>query len=380
MFKQLDLQKKEAYLERVLSKKIIDKKKVRQYAWCGIPAMYRNKAYRVLLDVCSTDNSDHQNQIIKKNLLYFNEIYNLQPKRNSQIESDEKPTKYENISQIQSEKSIQKSENMDSFYSTKEFQLDLDPKLIKQIHIDVDRIPSDYLYCEGHLGSQITLSSKHNLNSTDRNTSSSQTYKSDQTNSLTFIYKNVLKVIAIKTPSIGYVQGMADLLIPLIDIYRNEFFAESTIYFCFSKILTSFGDFFTDGQKGITESIQKIEKILRIVDPELYMFFKNKDIKIHMFAFRWLNCLFVREFKLKYYRLVLDSMLSTTNYKLFLIYFSISILQKIRSTLLKKNFDEALLFLQKINQIDWKYSDLKIMFASAYVNVNIFEKKFYFDF
>lgn len=346
MFKQLDLHKKEAYLERIMSEEIIDKNKVRQYAWCGIPLMYRNKVYRVLLDVCGTDNSKYQNQIIEKNLLYFEEITKLDVKKDSEIGLNQTHTEPGSSEQITStERSLK---NINTFYSTNEVQINLDPKIIKQIQKDVDRIPLEHIRTNNQ--------------------------------SLAFIYKNVLKVIAIKNPSIGYVQGMADLLIPFIDIYRNEFFAESTIYFCFSKILSSFDDFFTDGQIGISESIQKIEKVLTVVDPELYHFFKTQGIKIHMFAFRWLNCLFVREFKLKYYRLVLDSMLSTTNYRLFLIYFSISILQKIRVDLLKRNFDEALLYLQQINQIDWKYNDLKMMFANAYVNVNIFEKKFYFDF
>ncbi|KRH94345.1 Ypt/Rab-specific GTPase-activating protein GYP1 [Pseudoloma neurophilia] len=323
MFKQLDLLKKEAYLERILSEPKIDLKKVRQYAWCGLPNMYRNKVYRTLLNVCGLVNVEHQAQIIELNKEYFKKLEKLDNTQFSHIKTD-------------------------LYFSIKEYQVDLEPKISKQINIDVDRIPSEYLK-----------------------------YKNQ---SLIFIYKNILRIVAIENPDIGYVQGMADLLIPFIDIYKNEYFGESTIYFCFSKILNKFHDFFIEGQPGILESIMKIEKVLKVIDPALFKYFQTNGIEIHMFAFRWLNCLFVREFKLQYYRIILDSMLSTTDYKLFLIYFSISILQKIRGNLLKKNFDEALLFLQKLNQMDWTYNDLKIMFANAYVNVNIFENKFYIDF
>lgn len=320
MFNQLDLKNKDSPIDKILQCDRIDIKKLRQYAWCGLPNQYRNKVYRILLGITSYKNESYEKEIIEKNRFYFQNILAI-----SEPSSHEK-----------------------QFISVREVYIDIDQKTLKQIEIDVNRIPKQYLV-----------------------------YKNT---SLKFIFTNILKIIAKRRPAIGYVQGMADLIIPLIEIYKNEFFAESTIYFALSEILNSFQCFFIDNQDGIGRAIKKIGKILQVIDPTLYAYFKKINLEIHMFAFRWFNCLFVREFKLEYYLLIFDSMLSTKNFELFLIYFSISLLIKLKSNILKLDFNELMLFLQNIDKLEWKYSDLKDMFANVYVNVNIFEKKFYYDF
>lgn len=364
MFRQLDLQKKESGMDLILSESNINIKKLRQFAWCGIPAMYRNKAYRLLLNLCGLKNDEIQSQILELNDFYFKKILmvNMSPTQLSKLNKQEIPQKKESNPDEKKDLTQMKDKK---YFSIHEFTIDLDQKTSKQIEMDIERIPEIYM---NHKGTN-----------------------------LSFIYKNILKITAKRKPAIGYVQGMADLLIPFIEIYRNEYFAESTIYFAFSGLIDMFSDFYIqqdervptqenlvkneeNSQNGINQSINKLEKLLKIIDPELYLHFIKIGLKIHMFAYRWLNCLFVREFKLQYYLIVLDTMLSTSDYKLFIVYFAISVLQSIRENILNKGFEESLLFLQKLNEIDWKYADLNMMFATAYVNVNIFEKKYYFDF
>ncbi|ELA47681.1 hypothetical protein VCUG_00882 [Vavraia culicis subsp. floridensis] len=320
LYNPADLKNKDVLIENALNSPMIDLKKLRQYTWCGVPHHHRNKIYRLLFEVNSLQNSTYHKEIIENNNVYFQKILN--------------------VNEISGSSSC--------YVSHMQFKVDIDRKIAKQIEIDVDRIPSQHLVY-------------NNI-------------------SLQFIYANILKVVAKRRPAIGYVQGMADLLIPLIEIYKNEFFVESTVYATFSKLLDTFQDYFVDGQQGITKAIKKFKKILRMVDPILYTHIINIGLELHMFAFRWFNCLFVREFKIEYYLLFLDSMLATSNYELFVIYFAVSLIVNLRKEILSRDFNDVLLFLQSLNELDWEYTELKILFASVYVNVNVFEEKFYYEF
>lgn len=319
-FNPLDLKNKDVLLDSVLNSPIIDLKTLRKHTWCGLPHHHRNKAYRILLEISSPHNDLYRGEIVENNKIYFQKVLNI-----DEVVSD------------------------GSFYvSNSLIEIDIDRKIAKQIEIDVNRIQSEYL-----------------------------TYNNI---SLKFIYINILKIIAKRRPAIGYVQGMADILIPLLEVYKNEFFVESTVYYTFSKLLNTFQDYFVDGQQGIIKAIEKLSKILKIVDPLLYTYFSSIGLEMHMFAFRWFNCLFVREFKIEYYLLFLDSMLSTSNYDLFVVYFAVSLVVKLRKEILCRDFNEVLLFLQNLNELEWNYSDLKVLFASVYINVNVFEEQFYYDF
>lgn len=321
MFVKFDkLISKNSTFEDIFSQPSINIKKLRQYAWCGIPHNHRKKAYRFLLEINSLQTDRYYDEISDNNRIYFEKILN--------------------VGKVLS--------NGGCYVSQNSFVIDIDRKISKQIEIDVDRIPTQYLM--------------HNKIS------------------LKFIYKNILKVIAKHRPAVGYVQGMADLLIPLVEIYKDDFFVESSVYFIFSKLLNAFQYYFIDGQEGIKKAIKKAKKVLKIVDPHVYTHFASVGLEIHMFAFRWFNCLFVREFRMEYYLMLLDSMLATNNYELFIVYFAVSLIVSLRKEILSRDFNELLIFMQNLSTLDWKYSELRILFASVYVNVNVFEEKFYYDF
>eukprot|EP01064_Diplonema_japonicum_P032238 TRINITY_DN6000_c0_g1_i4.p1 TRINITY_DN6000_c0_g1~~TRINITY_DN6000_c0_g1_i4.p1 ORF type:complete len:291 (+),score=44.58 TRINITY_DN6000_c0_g1_i4:188-1060(+) len=134
--------------------------------------------------------------------------------------------------------------------------------------------------------------------------------------------ERILVVWAQRHPASGYVQGMNDLVIPFMYVFSSEYIAESTLskgklknveaaakdlpldmieadtYWCFSSLLSHIQDHYTDHQPGIQTKMTKIDQLLKQVDPLLYRHLSTNEVMSIQFVFRYINCLFVREFSL----------------------------------------------------------------------------------
>ncbi|XP_005991037.1 TBC1 domain family member 17 [Latimeria chalumnae] len=91
---------------------------------------------------------------------------------------------------------------------------------------------------------------------------------------------------------LGYVQGMSDLLSPILYVTQNEVDA----FWCFTGFMEMLHHNFEESQEGMKRQLAQLNLLLRLLDPPLCDFLDAKDSGSLCFCFRWLLIWFKREF------------------------------------------------------------------------------------
>jgi len=138
--------------------------------------------------------------------------------------------------------------------------------------------------------------------------------------------RRMLFIWALRHPASGYVQGMNDLVSIFFLLFMDEhvrlhshckiesaFTSEATAFietklssdqlseieadsfWCLSALLDGIQDSYTPDQPGIQRMIFRFEEIVQRIDLDLFTHLQNCGVMTNMYAFRWMNCLLVRE-------------------------------------------------------------------------------------
>ena len=91
---------------------------------------------------------------------------------------------------------------------------------------------------------------------------------------------------------LGYVQGMSDLLAPILYVMQNEVDA----FWCFVGFMKRVAPNFDFDQGGMKSQLSQLIELLKTYDPEFYSYLDTKDSGNLYFCFRWLLIWFKREF------------------------------------------------------------------------------------
>ena len=91
---------------------------------------------------------------------------------------------------------------------------------------------------------------------------------------------------------LGYVQGMSDLLSPLLYVMKNEVDA----FWCFVGFMEKVATNFEFDQGGMKNQLTQLSVILKYVDICFYNYLESKESGNLFFCFRWLLIWFKREF------------------------------------------------------------------------------------
>ncbi|KRX45647.1 TBC1 domain family member 16 [Trichinella murrelli] len=110
------------------------------------------------------------------------------------------------------------------------------------------------------------------------------------------IMRNILLNYAIFNPQIGYVQGMSDLLSPLLYIIQEEV----STFWCFVGLIQR--SIYKNSSRSslcMENSLERLVDLLQLMDVELYNYLKSlgNDALQLLFAHRWLLLWFKREFE-----------------------------------------------------------------------------------
>jgi len=143
--------------------------------------------------------------------------------------------------------------------------------------------------------------------------------------------ERILYIWAIKHPASGYVQGMNDLATPLYLVFLGTFVnhprscdvgriseeilsaVEADTFWCLTKLLDGIQDHYTPSQPGLQRMVHRLELLMKRIDVSLYNHFQKENITFMQFAFRWMNCLLMRELELNCIVRLWDTYLSETN-------------------------------------------------------------------
>ncbi|KAH7826633.1 Tre-2/Bub2/Cdc16 (TBC) D family protein [Monocercomonoides exilis] len=200
--------------------------------------------------------------------------------------------------------------------------------------------------------------------------------------------ERILFVWSIRHPAAGYVQGINDLLVPLLAVFLRSYFGvddvkcyvlselsesslrdvEADAYWCYTRFLDPVQDNYTFAQKGVQMQVKSMEAIVNHEMPSLTRHLQKIGIEFLQFSFRWMNCLLVREFPPMLYSRLLDSYFSHgISYPSFHVFTCAKLLIKYSQQLLESDFQGCMMFLQKLPTDKWLPSDMELFLSEVFI-------------
>lgn len=356
---------------------------LRKLSWNGIPSELRALTWQILLGYLPTNKSRQSSTLKRKREEYLDGLravsVNFDENDSEKQCVGEKTAKFENSSE---------KTKVSSDLNSKEKQL------YHQINIDIKRTnPTIKLY------------------------SYAQTQKS---------LRKILFLWAVRHPASGYVQGINDLCTPFYHIFLSNYIwqlqrkisddsllfipgllddsgtdaneqalladpnilsynldnfdptllsdrvsaiIEADTYWCLSRLLENITDNYIHEQPGILRQVGDLRNLISKIDVELLHHFDQEGIEFIQFAFRWMNCLLMREVSMPLVIRMWDTYLSETplGYNIFHVYVCAAFLIKFSAELKEKDFQEILLFLQNPPTRHWTEKDIELMLSEAFI-------------
>ncbi|XP_070623370.1 TBC1 domain family member 17 isoform X4 [Erythrolamprus reginae] len=129
---------------------------------------------------------------------------------------------------------------------------------------------------------------ERDVSRTDRN---NKFYEGNENPGLVLL-NDVLMTYCMYNFDLGYVQGMSDLLSPILYITQNEVDA----FWCFCGFMELVHHNFEESQESMKRQLCQLTLLLRVLDPPLCDFLDSKESGSLCFCFRWILIWFKREF------------------------------------------------------------------------------------
>jgi hypothetical protein len=176
--------------------------------------------------------------------------------------------------------------------------------------------------------------------------------------------ERILLLFAKLNPGIMYVQGMNELLSPIIYVLANDTAAdygfaenvEADTFFCFCNLMSEFKDLFIKANDrsvgGVMSYIDRYSEVLKELDPPVWSLLRSQNVEHTFYAFRWFTTLLTREFLLPDVLRLWDSFFADTDRYDFLVCFCASMVMYKRDAILVQDFPGNLEMLQHYPSTD----------------------------
>jgi TBC1 domain family member 2 len=204
--------------------------------------------------------------------------------------------------------------------------------------------------------------------------------------------ERILYIWGVRHPASGYVQGINDLVTPFLAVFMSEHMqdvgpietwadessalpspesfldVEADSYWCLCKLLDSIQDHYTYAQPGIQRMLFHVRELVRRVDEPLAQQLDKEGLDFIQFAFRWVNCLLLREVPFHLGIRLWDTYLSEggSGLKGFLVYVLGSFLLSWQDELRGMEFQELIMFLQRLPTGEWEEKDIETVLSRAH--------------
>lgn len=118
-----------------------------------------------------------------------------------------------------------------------------------------------------------------------------------------------------------------------------------------------------------------MEELVRRIDTDLHTHLASEGVQFIQFAFRWMNCLLMRELPLHAIVRAWDTYLSEDagGFESFHVYVCAALLVKFSPQLLHMDFSGLVMFLQDLPTKAWTESDVEPLLSQAYILSTLFE-------
>ena len=299
----------------MLSSHVIDTAALRDLCWSGVPRQYRLHAWQLLLNYLPSNRDRHAAALERKRAEY--------------------------------------RQCVARYWSAGSTRTEKEQALLRQVLVDVPRTnPAVPLY-----------HSKFVQQSLER----------------------VLFVWAVRHPASGYVQGMNDIVTPMYAVFLQPFAAldstevvaaeadlmnvEADVFWCMTRLLDGIQDHYTPSQPGLQRLVYRMQELVTRIDEDLAAHLEAQDVRFVQFAFRWFNCLLLRELPIDLGLRLWDTFLSEpSGFDAFIVYVAAALLLKFADKLKAMRDLESLIgFLQDLPTDTWTKGDVEELLSQAFV-------------
>ncbi|KAI7849226.1 rab-GTPase-TBC domain-containing protein [Circinella umbellata] len=206
--------------------------------------------------------------------------------------------------------------------------------------------------------------------------------------------ERILYQWAIRHPASGYVQGINDLVTPIFEVFLSAYIddnpeeydvsqldptvlsvIEADSFWCLSKLLDGIQDNYTFAQPGIQRQVATLKDLVSRIDARLANHLQQEGIQFIQFAFRWMNCLLMREMPLRSTVRMWDTYLaegSSEGFSEFHVYVCAAFLVKWSDQLQAQDFQGIMIFLQQLPTQGWNEKDVELLLSEAYMWKTLF--------
>ncbi|KAJ3100414.1 GTPase-activating protein [Phlyctochytrium bullatum] len=205
--------------------------------------------------------------------------------------------------------------------------------------------------------------------------------------------ERILYCWAIRHPASGYVQGINDLVTPFFQVFLQSYInedvegmdpekiskqvleeVEADSFWCLSKLLDGIQDNYTFAQPGIQRQIARLKELINRIDAPLYTHLQSQGIEFIQFAFRWMNCLLMRELSIKNTIRMWDSYMAegSDGFSDFHLYVCAAFLVKWSEQLRKMEFQDTMMFLQSLPTSSWTDKEIELLLSEAFMWKSLF--------
>lgn len=160
----------------------------------------------------------------------------------------------------------------------------------------------------------------------------------------------------------GYVQGMSDLLTPILGVTRNE----SDAFWCFNEFMERNKGNFDRDQAEMKKQLSLLTDLIRMMNLDLYLHFEKLNCLHLFFCFRWLLIIFKREFDFIDCMRIWETMWAQTYSDYYQHFIALAILNKNQEQLLEcQSFDDLLKYINDLSlnlQVEPILMDAEILY------------------
>lgn len=143
---------------------------------------------------------------------------------------------------------------------------------------------------------------------------------------------------------------------------------EADCYWCLSKLLDGMQDHYTFAQPGIQRLVFKLKELVNRIDEPVSRHMEEQGLEFLQFAFRWFNCLLIREIPFNLVTRLWDTYLAEGDaLPDFLVYIFASFLLTWSEELQKLDFQELVMFLQHLPTQNWTHQELEMVLSRAFM-------------
>lgn len=158
-------------------------------------------------------------------------------------------------------------------------------------------------------------------------------YSGDSNHNLTLLY-DILMTYGMYNFDLGYVQGMSDILSPILYVMCNEVDA----FWCFVGFMERLQNSFDMGEFGMKKQLKNLFELVSCVSPDLGEYLAKVGANDMFFCFRWIIVWFKREMSFNDIMLLWEVLWTEMPCKNFHLLICVAVLDRDKSIIMENNF------------------------------------------